>query len=117
MPSYRLVLLVAHSLDVLAGKDRVIIDDAIDANMRFGVGIELLGLGGEVEVEWERPRESEEDQRNAHGMPGADLICHVSEDDGDDGTTTNGGDEERSAALCVTTNASHCSRLATGSYA
>jgi hypothetical protein len=39
-------------------------------------------------------------------VSGADLVCDVSEDDGDDRTTANGGDEERGAALGVATNAS-----------
>jgi hypothetical protein len=42
-----------------------------------------------------------EDKRNAHSVPGANLVGDVAEDDGDDGTTADGGDEERCTALGV----------------
>jgi hypothetical protein len=41
-----------HSLNILASKDRVIVDDMLTrADVRLGVGIELRGLVGEVEVD------------------------------------------------------------------
>jgi hypothetical protein len=98
------VLLRPHSLDILASDDGVVINRALlHANMALGVSIELLGLGREVEVDGVAPREEEEDERNAHGVPGADLVGDVSEDDGDDGAAANGGDEEGGSALGVAT--------------
>jgi hypothetical protein len=49
----QLVLLRARRLDVLGSQDRVVVDDGICADMRLGVCVELLGLGGEVEVDGE----------------------------------------------------------------
>jgi hypothetical protein len=71
--------------------------------VRLSVRVKLLSLGGEVEVDGVRPGESEEDERNAHGVPGADLVGHVAENDGDDSTTADGGDEEGGTALGVAT--------------
>jgi hypothetical protein len=51
----QLVLLRARGLNVLARKNRVVVNDGIGADMRLGVCVELLGLGCEVEVDWERP--------------------------------------------------------------
>jgi len=51
-----------------------------------------------------------EDERNAHGMPRANLVGDVSEDDWDDCTTADGGDEEGSTALGVTSKTAQCKR-------
>jgi hypothetical protein len=44
-----------------------------------------------------------EDERNAHSVPGSNLIGDVSEDDRDDSTTADRGDEEGSTTLGVAT--------------
>lgn len=47
--------LVAGGLDILIGKDRVVIDDSVpSAHMRFAVCVKLLAFG-DIEVYWERP--------------------------------------------------------------
>jgi hypothetical protein len=56
--SYSLVLLAVHSLDVLARKDRIVVDDVLSTDVGLGVGIELGGLVREVEVDWVGPGES-----------------------------------------------------------
>jgi hypothetical protein len=38
-------------------------------------------------------------------VSGADLVCDVSENDGDDRTTADGGDQERGTALGVASDA------------
>jgi hypothetical protein len=43
-----------------------------------------------------------EDERNAHSVPGSNLVGDVSKNDGDDGTTANGRDEEGGTTLGVT---------------
>jgi hypothetical protein len=91
-----------HSLEILARKNRIVVNRILrNTNMGLSVSIELLSLGCEVEVDGVRPSEGEEDEGNAHGVPGADLVGHVAEDDGDDGATADGGDEEGGAALGV----------------
>lgn len=55
-----LVLLAMSRLNVLAGKDRVVVDDVLSrADVGLGVGIELLGLAGEVEVDGVGPSEGD----------------------------------------------------------
>jgi hypothetical protein len=44
-----------------------------------------------------------EDERDAHGVSGSDVVGDVAEDDGDDCATADGGDEEGCAALGVAT--------------
>ena len=101
---YNLVLLSPHSLDILARKDRVVINSALlRGDVGVGVCIELLGLGCEVEVDGVRPGESEEDEGDAHGVSGADFVGDVAENDGDDGSTADGRDEEGGTALGVAT--------------
>lgn len=50
-PSYNLVLLAVHSLNVLARKDRVIVNDVLSTDVGLRVGVELGGLVREVEVD------------------------------------------------------------------
>jgi hypothetical protein len=71
--------------------------------MRLGVSIELSSLVGEVEVDGVGPCECEEDQGNAHGVPGADPVRHVAQDDRNDRTTANRRNQERRTPLGVTT--------------
>lgn len=53
---YNLVLLPVRSLDILAGKDRVVVDHTLLlTNMGLRVGIELGSLVCEVEVDGVRP--------------------------------------------------------------
>lgn len=55
-----LVLLAMSRLNVLAGKDRVVVDDVLSrADVGLGVGIELLGLAGEIEVDGVGPSEGD----------------------------------------------------------
>jgi hypothetical protein len=55
-----LVLLAMHSLDVLASKDRVVVDDMfLRTDVRLGVCVELLGLVCEVEVDGVGPCEGD----------------------------------------------------------
>lgn len=92
------------SLNILAGKNGVVVNDILSsADMGLGVSVKLLGLAGEVEVDGVRPSESEEDERDAHGVPGANLIGNIPKNDGDDGTTADGGDEEGGTTLGVAT--------------
>ena len=70
--------------------------------MALAVRIKLLSLEG-IEVDGVRPRNSEEDKGNAHGLPGAGVVCDVSKDNGTDSTTADGGDKERSTALGMAT--------------
>lgn len=107
--AYRLSLLVAHGLDILGGKDGVLVNGALaSANMAVGVGIELSSAVGEVEVDWVGPCNEDcvllvccslvsvdcfgvkltEDERNAHSMSGTDLIGNVTEDGWDNSTST-----------------------------
>jgi hypothetical protein len=73
---YNLVLLPVRSLDILAGKDRVVVDHTLLlTNMRLRVGIELGSLVCEVEVD------------GVHSMPGANVVGDESEDDRTNGTT------------------------------
>jgi hypothetical protein len=105
---YSLVLLSVHGLDVFRCEDGVIVNGTfLLADVRLGVRIELLRLGGEVEVDRIRPGECKEDEGNAHGVPGADLVGNVSENDWDDCTTTDGGNEEGSTALGMATETTH----------
>jgi hypothetical protein len=91
-----------HGLNILASKNGVVVDLVLlDTNVRLSVGIELGSLVCEVEVDGERPRKSEEDQWNAHGVSGADLVGNVAENDGDDCATADGGDEEGCTTLGV----------------
>jgi len=69
--------------------------------MRLGVGIELASAGGEVEVDGVTPCNAHEDERDRHGIPGADVVGDVAENDRADGATSNCGDEERGATLGV----------------
>jgi hypothetical protein len=90
-------------LDVLASEHRVVVNSALSGtDMALAVSIELTALD-QVEVEGVRPSDSEEDERDAHSLPGTDVISNVAEDDGTNGTTADGGDEERSTALGVAT--------------
>ena len=55
-----LVLLAMSRLNVLAGKDRVVVDDVFrSSNVGLSVGVELLGLAGEVEVDGVGPSEGD----------------------------------------------------------
>lgn len=71
-----------------------------------------LGTLVEVEVDGVAPGNEEEDEWDAHGVPGTDFISHVAENDGYNGSTADRGDEEGCSALGVATETSHCSRLA-----
>jgi hypothetical protein len=71
--------------------------------MALGVSVKLLGLGSKVEVDGVAPREEEKDERNAHGVPGANLVCDVSKNDGDNSAAADRGDEEGGTALGVAT--------------
>jgi hypothetical protein len=55
-----LVLLAMHSLDILARKDGVVVNDVLlRTDVRLGVSVKLLGLGCEVEVDGVGPCESD----------------------------------------------------------
>jgi hypothetical protein len=78
-----------HSLDILASKDRVVVDDMLGGtDVRVGVGIELRGLVGEVEVDRVGPGEGDcsvlvadrvSGQRslNSQKMRGMHMACLV----------------------------------------
>jgi hypothetical protein len=49
-----------HSLDILASKDRVVVNDMLlRTDVRLGVSVQLLGLVCEVEVDGVGPCESD----------------------------------------------------------
>ena len=100
----RLDLGLKHAcLDVLVSKHRVVVNSTLGGtDMAFAVSIELTTLG-KVKVDGVRPGNREEDERDAHSLPGTDVVSNVAENDGTDGTTANGGDEERSTTLGVAT--------------
>lgn len=99
------MLLRTHSLNILRSKDRIVIDHVLlGPDVRLSVSVKLLGLGCEVEVDGERPSEEDwrvlaienrqiwawrrtKDKRNAHGVPRANFVGDVAEDDRDDGST------------------------------
>lgn len=75
--------------------------------MALAVSIELGALD-HVEVDGVRPGNREEDERDAHSLPGTDAVSNIAENDGANGTTADGGDEERSTALSVASETAEC---------
>lgn len=54
-----LKLLAVSNLDILASKNRVVVDDVLgSADVGLGVSVKLLGLASEVEVDGVGPGES-----------------------------------------------------------
>ena len=97
-------MLEATSFDILASDNGVEVNSALlrSADLGVGVAIELLALA-DVEVDGETPSDDKEGKGDNHGVPGADAVGDVAEDDRDDGTARDGGDEERGTALGVAT--------------
>ena len=100
----RLDLGLEHArLNILVGKDRVVVNSTLGGtDMALTVSIELTALD-QVKVDGVRPGDREEDERDAHSLPGTDVISNVAKNDRTDSTTANGGDEERSTTLGVAT--------------
>jgi hypothetical protein len=90
-------------LNILACKNRVVVNSALlKSDMALGVSIKFLSLAC-VQVNRIRPRNGVEDERNAHGFAGPDVVRDVAEDNGTDGTTADGSNEEGGTALGVAT--------------
>jgi hypothetical protein len=101
--SQNLKLLAMTCLDILARDDRIVINRTrLHADVGLGVGVELSGLVCEVEVDGVGPGKGEEDQGDAHSVPGADLVCDVAKNDWDNSSTTNRRYQERRTTLSVT---------------
>lgn len=67
----------ARMLKILACDNAVRVDSTLlETNVGLGVCIKLLSLD-HVEIDWVAPGDKEEDERNAHGLAGANFIRDV----------------------------------------